>query len=225
MDVVWRYHGAHLVTGPYADTLYTAHAAPTFIMTTEINPKSILRTEALRHRARLDPRIENIDAATELFFSTVQPQIEQTIAAYWPKDREFDTRPLLDELARRGFTCALPVMQKNARVLKFAIWNDKFPLKESSFGIREPAVNNITEWVDPDIVITPMLAFDRQGSRLGHGYGYYDATLKNLRSRKKILAVGVAYGQQACLFNLPTEDHDERMDVIITPMGVHDFRN
>lgn len=194
-------------------------------MTLEDNPKTILRTEAMRHRARLDPRIENIDAVTEKFFLTVAPAQGQVIAAYWPKDREFDTRALLDELIKRGFTCALPVMQKDSRVLKFAKWNDKLPLKESAFGIMEPAENNLVEWVEPDIVITPMLAFDRQGSRLGHGYGYYDATLSDLRARKKITAVGVAYGQQACLFNLPSEPHDEKMDVIITPAGVHDFRN
>lgn len=186
--------------------------------------KQILRTEALRHRARFDPRSENIEAVTDRFFLSVNPRMDQVIAAYWPLDREFDTRPLLDELLRRGFKCALPVMQKDSLILRFALWRDAMPLKESSFGVMEPAVNNLTEWAEPDIAIIPMLAFDRRGYRLGHGYGYYDATLAGLRSKKQVLAVGVAYGQQACLFNLPAEDHDQKMDVIITPAGIHDFR-
>ena len=189
------------------------------------NPKEILRTEALRHRARFDPRSESSEAATDHFLLSVKPTPQQIIAAYWPLNGEFDTRPMLDDLLQRGFTCALPVMQKDSRVLKFALWNDKLPLKASQFGVMEPVMNNLIEWTDPDIVIVPMLAFDRRGYRLGHGYGYYDATLTDLRSRKKILAVGVAYGQQACLFNLPVEPHDQKMDLIITPVGAQDFRD
>lgn len=193
-------------------------------MTSQENPKQILRTEALRHRARFDPRIENAAEATEKFFLTVNPPENAIIAAYWPKNGEFDTRPLLDELLQRKYKCALPVMQKDNRILKFAAWDDRIPLKDSDFGIMEPVTNNLTEWVEPDIVIVPMLAFDRRGYRLGHGYGYYDATLANLKERKSILCVGVAYGQQAVLFNLPTEDHDQKMDIIITPSNVYDFR-
>lgn len=186
--------------------------------------KDIIRLEAKRHSARFDLRTENADAVTDLFFLHIQPEPGKVIAAYWPKDREFDTRMLLDGLLRRGYTCALPVMQKDSRVLKFASWNDKMPLKESAFGIMEPAVNNLTQWVEPDIFIVPMLAFDRRGYRLGHGFGYYDATLADARSRKDILAVGVAYAQQAVLFNLPAEDHDIKMDWIITPMGAQEFQ-
>ena len=191
----------------------------------EASPKEILRTEALRHRARIDTRLENSSAVTEKFLSTVAPPEGAIIAAYWPKSGEFDTRPLLDELLQRKFRCALPVMQKESRVLKFAAWDDRIPLKESTFGVMEPSINNLTEWATPDIVIVPLLAFDRRGYRLGHGYGYYDATLSDLRNRKSIIAVGVGYGQQAVLFNLPTEDHDQKLDLIITPNGVHDFRN
>ena len=58
---------------------------------------------------------------------------------------------------------------------------------------------------------------------LGFGGGYYDATLADFRLRKKILAVGVAYAQQACLFNLPSEDHDVRMDWVITQQQAYSF--
>jgi 5-formyltetrahydrofolate cyclo-ligase len=196
-----------------------------FYLMSDASPKEILRTEALRHRARIDTRLENASAVTEKFFLSVIPPQDAIIAAYWPKSGEFDTRPLLDELLQKKFKCALPVMQKESRVLKFAAWDDRMPLKESAFGVMEPAINNLTKWVIPNIVIVPLLAFDRRGYRLGHGYGYYDATLNDLRNRECIIAVGVGYGQQAVLFNLPTEDHDQKLDLIITPSGVHDFRN
>ncbi len=188
------------------------------------NPKEILRTEAKRHQVRIDPRTEDAESVADLFLLHIAPEADKVIAAYWPKDREFDTRPLLDELLKRGFTCSLPVIQKDTRILKFAKWNDKLPLKESSFGIMEPVVNNLIEWVEPDIFIVPMLAFDRRGYRLGHGFGYYDATLEAAKKKKPITTVGVAYGQQAVLFNLPTESHDQKMDWVITPQGAQDFR-
>ncbi len=193
-------------------------------MTPVENPKNILRLEAKRHQARFDLRSENVDAVTDLFFLSIAPTPHQVIAAYWPKDREFDTRPLLDELTRRKFTCALPIMQKDSRVLRFALWDDRMKLRESTFGIMEPAVSALTRWVEPDIFIVPMLAFDRRGYRLGHGFGYYDATLTEARKKKDVLAVGVAYAQQAVLFSLPVEDHDQKMDWIITPMGAQDFK-
>ena len=71
----------------------------------------------------------------------------------------------------------------------------------------------------------PMLAFDRPGNRLGHGGGYYDTTLRALREKKKITAVGVAYAQQAVLFSLPVEDHDEKLDWIITEQNTHRFES
>ena len=76
----------------------------------------------------------------------------------------------------------------------------------------------------PDILLIPFLSFDRYGYRLGQGGGYYDATLAHLREEKDILAIGMGYAQQAVLFKLPAEDHDQKMDMVITPQNVHDFR-
>ena len=86
----------------------------------------------------------------------------------------------------------------------------------------EPQSN---EAVEPDILIVPMLAFDRKGIRLGQGGGYYDATLETLRNKKTIQAIGVAYASQAVLFTLPAEAHDQKMDYILTPQGITDYRD
>ena len=185
--------------------------------------KDVLRFEAIRHRDRMDLGDENPDAACMHFFKRIPVTEDTIVAAYWPKGREIDTSAILEELLTRQITCALPIVMKDSRVLKFVKWNDATPLAPGKFGIFEPAVTDDTEFVDPDIVITPLLAFDRQGYRIGYGGGYYDATLADLRTRKKVLAVGLAYAQQAVIFNLPREDHDQKLDWVITPSGAHNY--
>ncbi|MBI2234408.1 MAG: 5-formyltetrahydrofolate cyclo-ligase [Micavibrio aeruginosavorus] len=175
-----------------------------------------MRHEALLHRDRIDPREESAEDACENFLKSIDPEPDQIVALYWPKGREFDTIPLLHELLTRGLTCALPVIEKGSRVLKFASWKEGDPLIKGPFGVMQPVADEKTVWVDPDIFVIPYLAFDRHGHRLGYGGGYYDTTLRHYREKKKILSVGYGYGQQAVLFNLPAEDHDEKLDWIIT---------
>lgn len=183
--------------------------------------KDTLRHEAIRHRDRIDPGSEDPDEAAQLFFEAIQPKKGQVIASYWRKGKEFDSSAVTERVLKDGLICALPVIQKDSKILKFARWDETVPREKGPFDIQQPVVNEETEWLEPDIVIVPMLAFDRHGHRLGYGGGYYDATLKELRSQKTIVAVGMAYAKQAVLFNLPLEDHDQRLDWIITPHKTH----
>lgn len=185
--------------------------------------KKTLRTEARRHRSFIDSGAEDIDAAADYFFSSINPVQDQVVVAYWPKGREFSPYPIIERLLERGNVCGLPVSQEGSKELRFAKWDGKAELTEGKYGVLHPEVNDKTIWLEPDIVIVPLLAFDRRGYRLGQGGGYYDATLASLRARKEILAVGVGYGAQAVLFNLPVEEHDQRLDWVITPKGTHYF--
>lgn len=185
-----------------------------------IEQKNSLRQEALLHRSRMFYDIEDTNHACDFFFNAIKPTRETVVAAYWPKDREFDTLQILERLIEEGIPCCLPVVEKGSHILKFAHWKKSSEMQKDKFGVFIPVEK---DFVEPDIVIVPLLAFDRAGYRLGYGGGYYDATLEDLRSRKKITAVGLAYAQQACLFNLPREEHDAKMDWVITPMGTHYF--
>jgi 5-formyltetrahydrofolate cyclo-ligase len=69
--------------------------------------------------------------------------------------------------------------------------------------------------LEPDILIVPVVAFDDAGHRLGYGKGYYDVTLETLRSRRSILAVGIAYAAQR-VPALPHEPHDQKLDWVLT---------
>jgi len=182
--------------------------------------KTSLREEAMRFRNTIDPQSEDVDQVVAEFFECLKPQPGQVVALYWPKGKEFDTGPLIEALLKQGVGCALPVIQKGSKELKFAKWDDSIPLVLGIYDVMQPQVSDTTQWVDPDIVVVPMLAFDRQGHRLGYGGGYYDTTLEALRSRKTVRAVGIGYSAQAVLFNLPSEPHDQKMDWIITPHKV-----
>lgn len=208
--------------------MYTALAAPTLIyrithMSDGIDThKELLREQARQHRTLTDTRDEDIEAATAHFFETLQPQAGQIIAAYWPKGREFDPTHILDQAHSQGFTCALPKVIKGTRVLEFTKWSPQDKLTKGAYGIMEPEGE---ETIEPDIIIVPLLAFDRAGNRLGQGGGYYDATLAHYREKKDITAVGIGFAAQAVLFNLPTEEHDQKMDYILTPQGITDYRD
>jgi 5-formyltetrahydrofolate cyclo-ligase len=75
----------------------------------------------------------------------------------------------------------------------------------------------------PDILIVPLLAFDRTGHRIGYGAGYYDMTIARLRGIKPVLAVGIAYAAQE-IAEIPTTERDARLDFVLTERETIDFR-
>ncbi|MCD8494148.1 MAG: 5-formyltetrahydrofolate cyclo-ligase [Alphaproteobacteria bacterium] len=182
------------------------------------SPKDILRIEARRHRARIDPSQENPEDAARFFWETIKPQKGQIVAGYWPIGREFDPRPAMGQAMESGLSCSLPVLPETGKIMDFALWADGDALEKGPHNTLQPVKR---ELVMPDIVIVPLLAFDRRGVRLGQGGGYYDATLEFLRAQKAVFAVGMAYAAQAVLFNLPCEAHDQKLDWAITPQAAH----
>ena len=183
--------------------------------------KEFIRAEALRHRQALQVDPAWAEQAADQFLSTLNVPPGSVVSVYYPKGKELDTLPLVETLWAKKIFCALPVMQPDAQTLKFAMWNQDTSLVEGSFGIPVPSDPH---YVTPHIVVVPLLIFDQVGHRLGYGKGFYDVTLKHLRELRDITAVGYAYAEQACLFALPREDHDEKLDLVVTPQRVFDFR-
>ncbi len=182
--------------------------------------KEDVRAQAILHRDKIRPEDEGIENAAALLKAHV-PAEGKIVSAYWPLGNEFDVRYMIDDLLKAGVRVALPVASKTSREMQFAPWDGKSALVKGDWGIMVP---NTQERVEPDILLVPFLAFDTKGNRMGRGAGHYDATIAALRAKKDILAVGVGYAAQAVLFNLPVEEHDQKLDMIITPAGVHDFR-
>jgi 5-formyltetrahydrofolate cyclo-ligase len=138
------------------------------------------------------------------------------VSGYYPMDGEIWPLPLMAALRAKGHSLALPVMQGKAEPLLFRAWAPGDPLIPGVWGIRQPAPDRSV--VLPDILLVPLLAFDTHGYRLGYGGGYYDRTLRHLRTLKPILAIGLGLDELE-VDAVPHLDYDERLDWVLTPSG------
>ncbi|MCA3361379.1 MAG: 5-formyltetrahydrofolate cyclo-ligase [Roseomonas sp.] len=135
------------------------------------------------------------------------------IAGYWPLVGEMDPRPLMLALASRGHALALPITPPRGQPLAFRAWAPGAALSPGPMGTSEPVGG---DELRPDILLVPLLAFDRAGRRLGYGGGYYDRTLAALPGAK---AIGIAYAGQE-MPEVPAGPQDFRLPLIATEAGV-----
>jgi len=143
----------------------------------------------------------------------------RVVSAYMPIRTEISPLPVMAALVAAGHEVCIPVVQGHQMALKFARWTADLPMIPGPFGARIPEV---PEYLTPDILITPLLAFDRRGFRLGYGGGFYDRTFAELRATGKILAVGFAYAAQE-IPEVPTGPFDARLDAVVTEAGTRRF--
>jgi 5-formyltetrahydrofolate cyclo-ligase len=135
------------------------------------------------------------------------------VSGFYPYQSEIDTRPLLGRLAGEGWTTCLPIVLGDGLPLEYRRWAPGAPTIKGVWGIPRPADD--AELVEPDVLIIPLLSFDRKGFRLGYGGGFYDRTLEKLRASKNIIAVGVGYAAQE-VGHVPVGEHDQALNYIMT---------
>ncbi|MEL6549220.1 MAG: 5-formyltetrahydrofolate cyclo-ligase [Pseudomonadota bacterium] len=140
-------------------------------------------------------------------------------AGYMPINTEIDPLPAMEEAAAHG-PVAIPVIAGAGQPLSFARWEPGMALVEGPFKARIPVK---PDFLVPEIVIVPLVAFTRAGGRLGYGGGFYDRTLEVLRAAQPTLAAGFAYAAQEAR-ELPLEPTDQPLDLIITEAEVIDMR-
>jgi len=137
------------------------------------------------------------------------------VAGYLPIRTEIDPTPAMAEAAAHG-PVGVPVIRAAGQPLVFSAWDPDTPLRDGPFGARIPATEQV---MVPEIVIVPLVAFDRQGGRLGYGGGFYDRTLQMLRASGPVLAIGFAWAAQQD-DALPLAPTDQPLDLIVTEQGV-----
>ena len=135
----------------------------------------------------------------------------RVIGGYYPYNYEIDTKEILKKLEKFNYDLSLPKIRKNYQ-MDFFQWSIKDPLEINEYGIPEP-VSNITKF--PDILLVPLVAFDKNRNRVGYGSGFYDRYIKRLEKRKKIVTIGLAYSFQK-VKKIPVSKHDIQLDFIIT---------
>jgi 5-formyltetrahydrofolate cyclo-ligase len=134
-------------------------------------------------------------------------------AVYLGVGSELESRHLAAWLRDQGWTLALPRVEGEDGHMVFRQWTPGDNLDRDQIGLTAPHASKPV--LEPDLVVTPLLAFDRKGRRLGQGGGYYDRALEALRARKSVFLLGLAYvGQET--HGLPIEPHDQRLDAILT---------
>jgi len=185
--------------------------------------KAVLRREALARRDAL-PRELRAAAAEAIAARPFPLAIEPgaVVSGFMPMKSEINPIPLMRKLADAGATLALPVVAGKGRPLIMRAWSVGEPLASGVWGIREPKPD--APEVFPDILIVPLLAFDRRGHRIGYGAGYFDMTITALRARKPVVAAGIAFAAQE-IAEVPTTPRDARLDLVLTEREVIDWRD
>lgn len=130
-----------------------------------------------------------------------------------PIKHELDPRPLMQALEQKGHTLCLPITVAYGQPLIFRAYRTGDFLKPGVWGIGMPSEDKPV--VSPQLLLCPLLAFDRAGRRLGYGGGFYDATLKALRQQGKIMAVGLGFSVQE-VEQVPSDADDQKLDLVIT---------
>ncbi len=175
--------------------------------------KSFLRLKFIEKRKKL--------YSTKIFFSFDKifflikknfSKKKPSIAGYYPSNFEVNILDLLSQVSKKNFKVGLPVIKKGYKI-DFKHWIPSEPLYVNKYGILEPQKQNIT--FKPDIILVPLVAFDRNLNRIGYGKGYYDRALKQLASNKKILTIGMAFSFQEVSI-IPTYQYDYNLDCILT---------
>jgi len=140
------------------------------------------------------------------------------LSGYMPIRTEIDPLASMAEAAAHG-PVAVPVIMAAGQPLKFSRWQPEAPLRDGPFGAKVPEVD---DFLEPEILIVPLVAFDAQGGRLGYGGGFYDRTLEGLRAKRPTLAIGFAFDAQEAE-DLPLEPTDQPLDMLITESRVLQF--
>ncbi len=184
-----------------------------------LKTKTYLRRVMQEQRDTLsaETRLRAAEEAAQLALSLCE-QMRGPIALYWPVRNEISPLILAEHLHQRRRMLCLPVIAEHDMPLQFREYVPGDTLHKGRYGIDEPSQKS--PFVEPEILIVPLFAFDRTGARLGTGGGYYDRTLMALRAGKTpVHAFGYAFSCQE-VDSLPQEPHDQKLDVIVTENNV-----
>ena len=173
--------------------------------------KSKLRKKILKIREKNNTKNIQINFNQIIKILKNEKLTKSIIGGYYPVNFEIDDLELLKKFEKKKFNISLPVIKKNFQ-MNFYKWSFSEPLKINRYGIPEPDTKNI---VYPDILLIPIVAFDKNLNRLGYGGGYYDRLIARLSKKKKIIKIGLALSVQK-ISEVPMNKYDKRLDYIIT---------
>lgn len=144
----------------------------------------------------------------------IHPGSGVIVSLYWPFRGEPNLRGWMERASGKGARMALPVVEAKGLPLIFREWTPGAKMERGVWNILQPATD---VRLIPDIVISPLVGFDREGYRLGYGGGFYDRTLAALGRKPKVIGVGAPFQQVSTIY---PQVFDVPMDVIVTGTGM-----
>lgn len=178
--------------------------------------KAGIRKAVLTRRATIDaaataPRTA---AVAERMMTLLARFPVGAISAFRSFGDEIGTAPLLAALDGAGYRIGLPIVIGKGKPLVFRQWRPGDVMGSGPYGIEQPLATSPE--IEPDILIVPMAAFDKDGYRVGYGGGFYDRSLAALRAKKSVVTIGLAYDEQE-VEAVPRDAYDARLDYLVTP--------
>ena len=173
--------------------------------------KSKLRKKIIKTREKNNKKNIQISFSQIIKILKKEKITKKIIGGYYPVNFEVDNLNLLEKFEKKNFNISLPVVKKNFQ-MDFYQWSFSDPLKINKYGIPEPETKNI---VYPDVLLIPLVAFDKNLNRLGYGGGYYDRLITSLSKKKKIIKIGLALTVQK-VDKVPINVYDQKLDYIVT---------
>ena len=132
------------------------------------------------------------------------------IGAYYPYNHEVNPLKILEKFEKLNYQISLPKIRKNSQ-MNFFYWSSKDLLVINRYGIPEPTSDKV---IYPNILLVPLVAFDKHFNRIGYGAGFYDRYIKKIKKFKKIITIGLAYSFQK-VKKIPVNKHDVKLDFIV----------
>ena len=177
--------------------------------------KKLLRKKLILIRKKRYKKFENIEAKIYDLIKNLKLKIK-IIGGYYPINYEFDCLPVLKKFFEKKFLISLPVIG-NSNQMNFFNWTLDAHLRVNNMGIPEPLYKKI---VYPDLILVPLVGFDKNKFRLGYGGGYYDRYIEKVGKFKKFKTIGLSFSFQE-IKKLPVNKFDKKLDFIITENKIY----
>ncbi len=176
-----------------------------------LNKKLKLRKNFLKKRQLTKNRIEKEEKINENLINILS-SINLIVSLYVAVRSEVNLNKTAKFMHKNKKIIVLPIIKNNKRHLLFKEWRKDDVLQKEKYGIKIPVNKN---YLEPRVLLIPMVAFDIKKNRLGYGGGFYDKTISFLEKKNKILKFGIAFDEQESKA-IPVDSFDKKMDVIFT---------
>ena len=165
----------------------------------------------------LDIRKKNEEKKFQINFLEINKILKKTksvgkiVGGYYPYNHEVNTTKILKEFEKKRYLISLPKIKKNFQ-MDFFQWSSNEPLLINKYGIPEPISDKV---MYPDILLVPIVAFDKNLNRIGYGGGFYDRYIRRIKKNKDIITIGLAYSFQK-VKKIEIDNNDMKLNFILT---------